>query len=56
MLITGTPGPRVLGAMRAAAPMTSMLTVVRVSSGRQEPLHGLRVLDVVGAEDLVAAQ
>ena len=56
MLITGTPGPRVVGAMRAVAPLTSMLTVVRVASGRHEPLQGLRVLDVAGAEDLVAAR
>ena len=56
MLITGTPGPRVLGAMRTVAPITSSLTIVRVASVRQEPLQGLRVLDVVGAEDLVAAQ
>ena len=56
MLITGTPGPRVVGAMRTVAPITSSLTIVRVASGRQEPLQGLRVLDVVGAEDLVAAQ
>jgi uncharacterized protein (DUF58 family) len=56
MLITGTPGPRVVGAMRAVAPITSSLTVVRVASQRREPLPGLRVLDVDGAEDLVAAQ
>jgi hypothetical protein len=56
MLITGTPGPRVVGAMRTVAPITSSLTIVRVASGRQEPLQGLRVLDVVGTEDLVAAQ
>jgi uncharacterized protein (DUF58 family) len=56
MLITGTPGPRVVGAMRAVAPITSSLTVVRVSSQRREPLQGLRVLDVDGAEDLAAAR
>jgi uncharacterized protein (DUF58 family) len=56
MLITGTPGPRVVGAMRALAPIMSSLTVVRVASGRQGPLQGLRVLDVVGTEDLVGAQ
>jgi uncharacterized protein (DUF58 family) len=56
MLITGTPGPRVVGAMRAVAPIMSSLTVVRVASERQGSLQGLRVLDVVGAEDLVAAQ
>jgi hypothetical protein len=56
MLITGTPGPRILGAMRTVAPITSSLTIVRVASGRQEPLPGLRVLDIVGTEDLVAAQ
>ena len=56
MLITGTPGPRVVGAMRTVAPITSSLTIVRVASGRQESLQGLRVLDVVGAEDLVAAR
>jgi uncharacterized protein (DUF58 family) len=56
MLITGTPGPRVVGAMRAVAPITSSLTVVRVASQRREPLPGLRVLDVDGAEDLAAAR
>ena len=56
MLITGTPGPRVVGAMRTVAPITSSLTIVRVASVRQEPLQGLRVLDVAGTEDLVAAQ
>ena len=56
MLITGTPGPRVDGAMRAVAPITSSLTIVRVASGRREPLQGLRVLDVVGAEDLAAVR
>jgi uncharacterized protein (DUF58 family) len=56
MLVTGTPGPRIVGAMRAVAPITSSLTIVRVASGRQEPLQGLRVLDVAGPEDLVAAQ
>ena len=56
MLITGTPGPRVVGAMRKVAPITSSLTVVRVASRRREPLQGLRVLDVYDAEDLVAAQ
>jgi uncharacterized protein (DUF58 family) len=56
MLVTGTPGPRVVGAMRAVAPITSSLTVVRVASGRHEPLQGLRVLDVVGTEDLMAAR
>jgi uncharacterized protein (DUF58 family) len=56
MLITGTPGPRVVGAMRTVAPITSSLTIVRVASGRQEPLQGLRVLDLAGTEDLVAAQ
>jgi uncharacterized protein (DUF58 family) len=55
MLITGTPGQRVVGAMRAIAPITSSLTVVRVASGRREPLQGLRVVDVDGAENLVAA-
>jgi uncharacterized protein (DUF58 family) len=55
MLITGTPGPRVVRAMRAIAPIMSSLTVVRVASERQGPLQGLRVLDVVGAEDLVGA-
>jgi uncharacterized protein (DUF58 family) len=55
MLITGTPGPRVVGAMRTVAPITSSLTVVRVASGRREPLQGLRVLDIDGAEDLAAA-
>jgi uncharacterized protein (DUF58 family) len=54
MLVTGTPGPRVVGAMRTVAPITSSLTVVRVASRRQEPLQGLRVLDVAGADDLVA--
>lgn len=56
MLITGTPGPRVLGAMRAVAPLASSLTVVRVASQDRRPLQGLRLLDVDGAEDLVAAQ
>jgi hypothetical protein len=56
MLVTGTPGPRVLGAMRAIAPITSSLTIVRVASGQRGPLQGLRVLDVAGAEDLVAAR
>jgi len=55
MLITGTPGPRVVGAMRTVSPITSSLTIVRVGSGRQEALQGLRVIDVVGTEDLVAA-
>ena len=55
VLITGTPGPRVVGAMRTVAPITSSLTVVRVASRRRELLQGLRVLDVVGADDLVAA-
>jgi uncharacterized protein (DUF58 family) len=56
MLVTGTPGPRVLGAMRAVAPITSSLTIVRVASGRREPLQGLRVLDVDRADDLVVAR
>jgi uncharacterized protein (DUF58 family) len=56
LLITGTPGPRVLGAVRAVAPITASLTLVRVASRRQEPLQGLRVLDVAGADDLVATQ
>ena len=56
MLITGTPGPRVLGTIRAVAPITSSLTIVRVASGRREPLSGLRVLDVACVEDLVSAQ
>ena len=56
VLITGTPGPRLVGAMRTAALTTSSLTIVRVASGRQEPLQGLRVLDVVGTEDLVATR
>jgi len=42
--------------MRTVAAITSSVTIVRVGSGRQEPLHGLRVVDVVGTEDLVAAQ
>jgi uncharacterized protein (DUF58 family) len=56
ILVTGTPGPNVVSAMRAVAPMASSLTVVRVGSRRREPLLGLlRVLDVDRAEDLVAA-
>lgn len=55
MLVTGTPGFHVVTAMRAVAPVTSSLTVVRVASQRREPLPGLRVLDVDRAEDLVAA-
>ena len=55
MLVTGTPGPHVSAAMRAVAPITSSLTVVRVGSQRLEPLPGLRVLDIGRAEDLVAA-
>ncbi len=54
ILVTGTPGPQLLGAMRALAPFTSSLTVVRVASGRRQPIQGLRVFDVEGAEDLVA--
>jgi hypothetical protein len=56
MLITGTPGPRVVGAMRALAPIMSSLTIVRVASAQHGALQGLRVLDVAGTEDLVAAQ
>jgi hypothetical protein len=56
MLVTGTPGSRVVRAMRTVAPLLSMLTIVRVASGQREPLHGVRVLDVAGAEDLVAAR
>jgi uncharacterized protein (DUF58 family) len=55
ILVTGTPGPNVVSAMRAVAPVTSSLTVVRVGSRRREALPGLRVLDVDRAEDLVAA-
>lgn len=55
MLVTGTPGFRVVAAMRAVAPVTSSLLVVRVGSRRREVLPGLRVLDVDRAEDLVAA-
>ena len=55
MLITGTPGPRVLGSLRALAPIASSLSIVRVDSRRREPLPGLRVLDVERAEDLVGA-
>jgi uncharacterized protein (DUF58 family) len=55
MLVTGTPGFHVVAAMRAVAPFTSSLTVVRVGSRRREALPGLRVLDVDRAEDLVAA-
>jgi uncharacterized protein (DUF58 family) len=55
MLVTGTPGFHVVAAMRAVAPVTSSLTVVRVGSQRREPLPGLRVFDVDRAEDLVAA-
>jgi uncharacterized protein (DUF58 family) len=56
MLVTGTPGPRLAGAMRASAPMTSSSTVIRVGSRRREPLQGLRVLDVDVAEDLAPAR
>jgi uncharacterized protein (DUF58 family) len=55
MLVTGTPGFHAVAAMRAVAPVTSSLTVVRVGSQRRETLQGLRVLDVDRAEDLVAA-
>jgi uncharacterized protein (DUF58 family) len=55
MLVTGTPGFHVVAAMRAVAPVTSTLTVVRVGSRRREVLPGLRVLDVDHVEDLVAA-
>jgi uncharacterized protein (DUF58 family) len=55
MLVTGTPGFHVVSAMRAVAPSTSSLTVIRVGSSRREPLAGIRVLDVDRAEDLVAA-
>ena len=54
ILVTGTPGPQVVGAMRALAPITSSSTVVRVASGQRGPLQGLRVLDVEGADDLAA--
>lgn len=54
IVVTGTPGPNLLSALRAVTPMTS-LTVVRVGSSRRELLPGLRVLDVDRAEDLVAA-
>jgi uncharacterized protein (DUF58 family) len=55
VLVTGTPGFHVVSAMRAVAPGTSSLTVVRVGSQRREMLPGLRVLDVDRAEDLAAA-
>ena len=55
VLVTGTPGLHVVTAMRALAPVTSSLTLVRVGSRRRETLPGLRVLDVIGADDLVAA-
>jgi uncharacterized protein (DUF58 family) len=55
VLVTGTPGFHVVSAMRAVAPVTSSLTVVRVGSRRREPLPGLRALDVDRAEDLMAA-
>jgi uncharacterized protein (DUF58 family) len=55
VLVTGTPGFHVLSAMRAVAPLGSKLTIVRVGSRRRDPLSGLRVLDVEGLEDLVAA-
>ena len=55
LLVTGTPGFHVIAAMRAVAPVTSSLRVVRVGSQLREPLPGMRVLDVDRAEDLVAA-
>jgi uncharacterized protein (DUF58 family) len=55
LLVTGTPGFHVVAAMRAVAPFTSSLMVVRVGSRRRDLLPGLRVLDVDRAEDLVAA-
>jgi uncharacterized protein (DUF58 family) len=55
VLVTGTPGFKVVAAMRAVAPVTSSLTVVRVGSRRREALSGLRVFDVDRVEDLVAA-
>jgi len=55
ILVTGTPGFHVVSAVRAMAPVTSSLTVVRVGSRRRETLPGLRVLDIDRAEDLVAA-
>jgi hypothetical protein len=55
ILVTGTPGFHVVAAMRAVAPVTSSLTVVRVGSRRREALSGLRVFDVDRVEDLVAA-
>lgn len=54
MLVTGTPGPRVLGAMRAATSARSTLMVVRVGSRRREAVPGARVLDLDGLEDLAA--
>jgi len=55
MLVSGTPGFHVVAAMRAVAPVTSSLTVMRVGSRRREGLPGLRVLDLDRAEDLVSA-
>ncbi len=55
MFVTGTPGFHVVTAMRSLALVAPSLTVVRVDSRRRETLPGLRVLDVVHAEDLVAA-
>lgn len=55
VLVSGTPGSRVLGAMRAVAPITSSSMIVRVGARRRDVLQGLRVIDVDRADDLVAA-
>jgi uncharacterized protein (DUF58 family) len=54
MLVTGTPGLHVDGAMRAMTPTVSSLTVIRIGSRRRETLPGLRVLDLDCVDDLVA--
>ena len=50
MLITGTPGPRLLGAMRTVAAITSSLTIVRVGV----PLAaGVTIATVLAGADAV---
>jgi uncharacterized protein (DUF58 family) len=55
VFVTGTPSVHAVSAMRAVAGMTTSFTVVRVGSRRNEAFPGLRVFDVEGADDLVAA-
>lgn len=55
ILVTGTPGSRVLQAARTMTSVSSAATLVRVGAQHREILPALRVLDVDRLDDLVEA-